>query len=248
MNPESDLEPLVPVTKKQVEAAQAAFTQHPFLTDLGIRNLSLPFARRLTATQLGYNLAFVKALALLRIHFARFPSFIVEFVDPHLATEFGSDLPEHGLIQDGRTHVALVYDLAASLEMDAESLQAWGASADAFYQGAVGAMIGGPEHAVALGALYADEVLAAAWFPVLDSAFRRLRDRSMASLQLGFFTIHAEEVEYAHVEHAARLPRQCESMELDARRFEWGYVEFRRRLSQWFHDLHQQMLKDPMVG
>jgi pyrroloquinoline quinone (PQQ) biosynthesis protein C len=215
-----------PLDTRSLEAARESCVKHPFLVELRRGRFSEGSARRLAAVQLGYNLAFVAALAKMRAHFAGHPRYLTEFLDPHLATEFGASLPGVGLVQSGRSHIDMIYALAASLGMEPAALLDWGPSAQQFFDDALSELLGGADVAHALGALFADEILASAWFPVYRDGFVRYRERGGRPLALEFFISHADEVEPAHMAHALALPSFCRELGLSPQRFDEGYDRF----------------------
>ena len=53
---------MIPETKEQIQQTQKDFQGHPFLVSMRPGTYPLSFAKKLVATQLGYNLEFVIAL------------------------------------------------------------------------------------------------------------------------------------------------------------------------------------------
>jgi len=217
---------------------------HPFLTAFSRGLFSHTFAEKITAAQIQYNFDFLIALALLRKSLAPYPNFIVEFCDPHLASELGSSLPNHGLIQSGETHLAMIYRLADSLQMDQSARETSHASSKTFFQSGVLHLIGNDDPCVAIGALYADEVLAEVWFPAMHQGFLAFQQNHGVELDLEFFSSHADAIEPAHVEHADQILRFRAKNRLCMEKFQYGYNTFCNRLSDWFDQLHQDILCD----
>ena len=227
----------VPYTDREIEECQSIFGDHPFLKRFETGRFSMPFARKVAATQIGYNLWFLNALTSMRIHFAEYPEFVVGFLDKHLASELGGDLAEVGLEQEDETHIASIYKLVRSLDMTSTAAMQWGEAADSFFRQGLASLIGGMNKAEALGALYADEVLAAAWFPSFRNGFERYRSLTGAQLDCSFFYLHADHVEPAHVRHAAHLVEFRKEKGLDESAFESAFVTFHAALSTWYDAL-----------
>lgn len=232
----------MPTNEQEVLSEQEKLREHPFLVRFRTGDFSIAFAKRIVATQLGYNFEFIKALTMMRQNFALHPDFICTFLDPHMATEFGSNLDSVGLKQSGTTHIQMIYNLASSLQMSPEELCAWGSDAQTFFKGAMIGLIGGCNLGRALGALYADEVFASAWFPSYYEGFKSLEKRTGKRLNLEFFDSHANEVEPAHVDHAYHLLKFCEGMGLKQNAFIEGYTTFQHYLTNKFSGLHLEML------
>jgi hypothetical protein len=232
----------LPTNEQEVLSEQERFRTHPFLVDFQTGEFSISFAKRIVATQLGYNFEFLKALTMMRRNFALHPDFICTFLDPHMATEFGSNLDAVGLKQSGTTHIQMIYHLASSLQMKPEELCEWGSDAQSFFEGAMLGLIGGFDLGRALGALYADEVFAGAWFPSYYEGFKNLEKRTGKRMNLEFFDSHANEVEPAHVDHAFDLLKFREDMGLEQNAFVEGYTTFEHYLSKKFMGLHSEML------
>lgn len=231
----------LPLDPQEVLSEQERFRKHPFLVSFQTGEFSTTFAKRIVATQLGYNFEFIKALTMMRRNFALHPNFVCKFLDPHLATEFGANLDSVGLKQSGTTHIQMIYDLASSLEMNPEELCDWGPDAQSFFEKGMIGLIGSCDLGRALGALYADEVFAGAWFPSYYEGFKNLEKRTQKSLNLEFFDSHANEIEPAHVDHAYHLLKFCEEMRLEKNAFVEGYTTFQHYLSNKFRGLHLEM-------
>jgi hypothetical protein len=114
-----------------------------FLCAFTTGEFSVSFAKRIIATQFGYNFEFLTALTKMRKNFALYPDFICQFLDPHMATEFGANLEIVGLKQYGKTHIKMIYELAQSLTMTTEELSDWGKDAQIFFDRAILGLIGG---------------------------------------------------------------------------------------------------------
>ncbi|MGB3263623.1 MAG: hypothetical protein WBA89_06660 [Microcoleus sp.] len=179
---------------------------------------------------------------MMRRNFVLYPDFVCIFLDPHMSTEFGSNLDSVGLKQSGRTHIQMIYHLASSLQMNPEELCDWGSDAESFFERAMIGLIGSSDLGRALGALYADEVFASSWFPSYYEGFKNLEKRTNKGLNLDFFDSHANEIEPAHVDHAYHLLKFCENMNLEQKAFFEGYKTFQHHLSNKFSGLYSEML------
>jgi hypothetical protein len=211
----------------------------PLLQSIQIGDFSEAFAKRLVAGQYGYNIRFILELARMRGQALDYPN-LRSFIDRHLSTEFGSNLDFLELYQSGEPHICMIDSLASSLSMTNEERRDWGVSYQNFFDQAL-SLIGGANLAMAIGALYADEVFANVWLPVFQTAFKKYCDRTSKALDLEFFDSHANEIEPAHVEHASYLMEFCQIEGLNTRDFLDGYRIFHRHLTEKFNGLYLEM-------
>lgn len=232
---------MLPETKEQIQQAQKDFQDHPFLVAMRAGTYPLSFAKKLVATQLGYNFEFTIALTLMRKNFANHSSFLCTFLDPHMMSEFGSDLKSVGLKQSGKTHIKMIYELAESLNMNGSESTEWGVPASIFFDKALICTIGGKDLAKALGALYADEILAASWLPIYKESFHNFATLNDMSLSLEFFDLHADEIEPSHAEHAYYLIDYARKKGMDIEAFFHGFSVFVDRLSAKFFGLKKDL-------
>ena len=230
--------------EQEVLYEQEKLTEHPFLVAFRTGDFSMSFAKRIVATQFGLNFEFITALTMMRRNSVLYPDFVCRFLDPHMATEFGSDLEPVEFKQSGTTHIQMLYDIADSLQMSYEEICNWGSDAQTFFEDAIIGLIGGKDLGCALGALYADEVFAGAWLHSYYEGFQNFGKRTGKILNLEFFSSHANEVEPAHVKHALYLPKFCEDMNLEKNAFFDGYTNFLYHLNQKFSGLHSEMQLD----
>ncbi|NER80307.1 MAG: hypothetical protein F6K42_12150 [Leptolyngbya sp. SIO1D8] len=215
--------------------------EHSFLVKLRTGNFSRDVANFLVSEQLGYNTYFLMALTLMRRQFLEYPEFLCGFLDPHLSTELGADLESVGLSQNGKTHIAMIYSLAQTLEMPINKYDQWGEAAQIFFDQALIGLIGGKSSSKALGAAYADEVFANVWFPEYETAFLSFSARKKLSIDLEFFNSHANEIEPAHVRHADYLIDFCLTKEFKYVEFLDGYREFYLHLVNKFDGLEAEI-------
>lgn len=232
----------LPLNEKDIEAERRRMGQHPFLVEFVRGSFSMDFAKQIAAMQVGYNLDVIVALARLRKGLVGHPQFICEFLDPLLATEFGANLDSVGLAQQGTTHIKMVFDLVRSLDMNAEDCRAWGEAASRFFDEALLGLIGGEHPAEAMGALFANEVFATAWYPAYYEGFRLFSEKHGLPTDLEFLRSHGREIELAHVEHVFQLLayREAFGFEMDA--FANGYRRFSDALERKFSSLHQRLI------
>lgn len=222
----------------ELEAFARELPGHPFLISLEKTQLSIKEIKILVSEQFGYNFYFLKALINMRLQFRRYKKFIRYFLDPHISTELGSDLGSVGLYQTGETHVSMVYSLSESLSMTEEELDNWGPYAQKFFEKALIELIGGENFGKALGAAYADEIFASIWFPCYYKGFKRYCSQTGTNIDLEFFECHANEIEPAHVKHAAYLIDFCLEEEFQLHDFIDGYKAFYKLLTNKFDGLY----------
>jgi pyrroloquinoline quinone (PQQ) biosynthesis protein C len=92
-----------------------------------------------------------------------------------------------------------------------------------------------------LGALYADEILTSAWFPIYHEGLKNFNDRVKGKLNLEFFDSHANEIEPAHVNHALHLLEFCQENQFDQSQFTKGYNDFKNYLCTKFTGLYAEI-------
>ena len=232
---------IVPYSSHEIEEFQLSFSNHEFLRKFSEGTFETSFARKVAATQVGYNLYFISSLTAMRTNFGAYPEFVLGFLDSHLASELGGNIEHVGLVQDGETHIAMIYRLVETLGMSPKEAMNWGSSADTFFRDALTLTIGGQHQGEALGALYADEVLAASWFPKLREGFKNFAKNSGVEVDCTFFDIHADDVEPAHVAHATRLVEFSNHNGFGDDAFRRGFVTFRKKITTWFDSMLEEM-------
>lgn len=89
--------------------------------------------------------------------------------------------------------------------------------------------------------MYADEVLAASWFPIVKESFYNFALLNDMNLSLEFFDLHADEFEPAHVEHASYLIDYARKKGMDIEAFSHGFNVFADRLSEKFFGLKKDL-------
>ena len=233
-----------PESDDGIAAERDRMGSHPFLLAFREGAFSLDFARQIASMQVGYNLEVIVALTRMRRTLAHHPAFVWKFLDPLLATEFGGDLDAVGLHQQGVSHVKMIYDLTRSLGMEGAALRAWGPEASRFFDEALNGLIGGACPAAAMGALYANEVFATAWYPALFEGFQAFSNRCDTALDLVFLESHGGAIELSHVEHVVQLLNYREALGLERAAFSDGYRRFSAALERKFTALHQQLMDE----
>lgn len=234
----------LPSNQAEIEGERTRMGQHPFLLSFRDGTFSLGFARQVAAMQVGYNLNVIVGLTQMRRGLVDHPAFICEFLDPLLATEFGADLDAVGLEQQGTTHIKTIFDLVRSLDMSAEDCRAWGEAASRFFDEALLGLLGGDSPAAAMGALFANEVFATAWYPVYHEGFRRFSLKHGIPVDLVFLKSHGSEIELAHVEHVFQLLAYREAFQYELDAFADGYLRFSAALERKFASLHARLVDD----
>ena len=224
--------------KEDAQSLHKALLKNPFFAFVEAGEFQDDFVELLAIKQLRYNLAFVSALARMRSTFSNSPEFVVEFLDPHIATEFGGDLHVVDLKQPGQTHIAMVYDLVRSTGLQPECVGGADPTVERFLKNAITGLVGGRDKARALGALYADEILANAWFAPIHRGLAAFDRRTNRGLDLEFFRTHADEIEPAHEDHALLIFGYRNRLNLDRERFDAGVAEFVDELDRMFTALH----------
>jgi hypothetical protein len=218
---------------------QEKLLNHDLMVRLQSNVISDELVKELAAMQVGYNFAFVSSLAQMRFNFNDSKKFIIDFLDPHLASEFGGDINAVDLKQDGTTHIKMIFDLTDSLSMTEKERMSWGEAVEEFFTKIIFGLIGNPNKGLALGALYADEIFANAWFTVFYSAMARYKEHMKKGIDLNFFQSHADEIEPAHQDHAVLLRGYCKEMCLEISDFNDGVDKFEKGLHNLFDNLNK---------
>ena len=232
---------LYSIQKQKAIDVQKELRSSSFVTDIRLGKFSESFAKKLGIMQLRYNFEFIAALCSMRHLFQEHGEFIVSFVDPHIATEFGAGLAIVDFEQNSISHIKMIYDFVDSLGIERSELDIAVPELDYFFDSAIRKLIGGNNKAIALGALFADEVLANVWFSAMHEGLVNFSAQHDLKLDLEFFRSHADDIEPAHEEHAMILYSYSSRYQLDKNLFDHGISTFENSLLGLFTALHQEI-------
>ncbi|AUJ69332.1 hypothetical protein [Pseudoalteromonas sp. NC201] len=227
---------------EKISEKQKELEQHHLFELMKSHTPSTRFIKKLLAMQLGYNIYFISALANMRKVFCGHDKFLCSFLDPHMASEFGADIELVDLHQKGVTHIKMIFSLIDSMNMSPQEKCNWGQDCNNFFNFGIVNLIGGDDKAVALGALFADEIYANCWFSHFYKFIKKFSIENDLELDLEFFSSHANEIEPAHQDHAILLRSYCHSLNLNELGFNEGIELFGKEIVILFDSLANTLL------
>lgn len=212
--------------EQSIDTIASQFSELTLLKQISSGELNDQFISSFMSCLLVENYYFLIEMAKMRLNFAKYSEFIIDFLDPHTLTEYGGALQAYNLKALNTTHYAMLIKFMQSFQKASGiNVQITGVPAADFAIEGI-KLMGSKDVSLALGALYADEVYGFIALPFLYESFSLYTKNRNTHLSLAFLKVHACDAEPAHIGHAMELFDIVKKYELDENAFERGYALF----------------------